>query len=319
MSLKEALAQIDKNFGTGSVMRLGDDPKPVDVIPSGSLALDQALGIGGYPRGRVVELFGPESSGKSTLCLHAVANAQKIGSVAYMDTEHSLDPKYAKALGVDVDNLIVSQPDTAEQALEIVDMLVKSGEISLVVIDSVAALVSRSELEGDMGDAHVGLIARLMSQAMRKLTGILHETNTCTLWVNQLRERIGTMGYGPSETTTGGRALKFYSSVRLDVRRIATEKTGEEATGNRTKVKVVKNKLAAPHRSCEFSIIYGEGISREAELLDIASTLNIVQKKGAWYAMGDQQLGQGKSKAVAYLKANPATADSIESAIRGAP
>lgn len=317
MSLKEALAQIDKNFGAGSIIRMGDEAKPVDVIPSGSLALDHALGIGGYPRGRVVEIFGPESSGKSSLCLHAVANAQRLGgSAAYIDSEHSLDPKYAKNLGVDVDNLLVSQPETGEQALEIVDLLVKSGEVSIVVIDSVAALVPRSELQGDVGDSHVGLHARLLSQAMRMLTGPIYDNNTLTLWVNQLRERIGTMGYGPNETTTGGRALKFYSSMRLDIRRIATLSEGTEAVANRTKIKVVKNKMAPPHRICEVDIEYGVGISREAELLELGSNLGIVDKSGSWFKYQNAQLGQGKAKSVAWLRANAQIAEEIAVKIR---
>ncbi|AAN01729.1 UvsX-like recombinase [Mycobacterium phage Quink] len=319
MSLKEALAEVDKRFGAGSAMKLGDKPQTVDVIPTGSIALDGALGIGGYPRGRVVEIYGPESSGKSTLCLHAVANAQKAGgNAAYIDAEHSLDPEYAKALGVDLDNLVVVQPDTGEQALEIVDLLVKSGELSIVVVDSVAALVPRAELEGDIGDSHVGLHARLMSQAMRKLTGTISSTNTLTLWVNQLREKIGNVGYGPNETTTGGKALRFYASVRMDVRRIATEKEGDEAVGNRTRVKVVKNKLAPPHRNAEFSVVYGEGISREVELLDLAVSQGLVKKSGAWFKYGDKNVAQGKPKAVQWLKANPDITDSIEQAIRGA-
>ncbi|ATN92533.1 RecA-like DNA recombinase [Mycobacterium phage Willez] len=319
MSLKEALAEVDKRFGAGSAMKLGDKPQTVDVIPTGSIALDGALGIGGYPRGRVVEIYGPESSGKSTLCLHAVANAQKAGgNAAYIDAEHSLDPEYAKALGVDLDNLVVVQPDTGEQALEIVDLLVKSGELSIVVVDSVAALVPRAELEGDIGDSHVGLHARLMSQAMRKLTGTIASTNTLTLWVNQLREKIGNVGYGPNETTTGGKALRFYASVRMDVRRIATEKEGDEAVGNRTRVKVVKNKLAPPHRQAEFSIVYGEGISREAELLDMAVSRGLIKKSGAWFKYGDKNIGQGKPKTVQWLKDNPDVAASIEQTIKGA-
>ncbi|AXH48292.1 RecA-like DNA recombinase [Mycobacterium phage Phaja] len=319
MSLKDALAEVDKRFGAGAAMTLGAKPQTVDTIPTGSIALDAALGIGGYPRGRVVEIYGPESSGKSTLCLHAVANAQKAGgNAAYIDAEHSLDPEYAAALGVDVDNLVVVQPDTGEQALEIVDLLVKSGEVSIIVVDSVAALVPRAELEGDIGDSHVGLHARLMSQAMRKLTGTIASTNTLTLWVNQLREKIGNVGYGPNETTTGGKALRFYASVRMDVRRIATEKEGDEAVGNRTRVKVVKNKLAPPHRQAEFSIVYGEGISREVELLDMAVSRGLIKKSGAWFKYGDKNIGQGKPKTVQWLKDNPDVADSIERTIKGA-
>ena len=317
--LDEALKQIDAAFGAGSVMTLGDKAvAPIEVIPTGSISLDRAIGIGGYPRGRVVEIFGPESSGKSSLCLHAAAEAQKLGRVAYIDTEHSLDPGYAEALGVNTDDLLVSQPDTTEIALEILEALVRSGEISLVVIDSVAAMLPRAELEADYGDSVVGLQARLMSQAMRKLTGILDTHKTTAIWVNQLREKIGTMGYGPTETTTGGRALKFYSSVRLDVRRIATEKAGDEATGNTTRIKVVKNKLAPPFRQAEVSIVYGEGISRESELIDLGVANGVMKKSGAWYSLDGQNVGQGKTKTVQWLKDNPNEADRIEELIRTA-
>ncbi|RAV17536.1 recombinase RecA [Mycobacterium colombiense] len=322
IDLDSALSQIEKDFGPNTVMRLGDSPRQqVDVIPTGSLALDRALGIGGLPRGRIVEIFGPESSGKSTLCLHAIANAQRAGgTVAYIDTEHAVDPIYAKNLGVDIDNMLISQPDTAEHALEVADVLVRTGKITTLVIDSVAALATRAEIEGDYGDSHVGLLARLMSQAMRKLTGTLSNTNTLAIFVNQLRDVIGGFGYGPKETTTGGRALRFYSSVRLDVRRIETEKSGDEATGNRVRVKVVKNKLAAPFKQAEFSIVYGQGISREAELIDIGTKLGIVKKSGAWFSVpdGDEsiRLGQGKEQSRLTLAGDPALADNIEQRIR---
>ncbi|HEY3603701.1 MAG TPA: recombinase RecA, partial [Sporichthyaceae bacterium] len=283
-ALDNALAQIDRQFGKGSVMRLGDDARaPVEVIPTGSVALDVALGIGGLPRGRIVEIYGPESSGKTTVALHAVASAQRAGGVAaFIDAEHALDPDYAKKLGVDTDNLLVSQPDTGEQALEIADMLIRSGAIDIIVIDSVAALVPRAEIEGEMGDSHVGLQARLMSQALRKITGALSNSNTTAIFINQLREKIGVM-FGSPETTTGGRALKFYSSIRLDVRRIETLKDGTDAVGNRTRVKVVKNKMAAPFKQAEFDIIYGQGISREGGLIDMGVEQGFVRKSGAWY------------------------------------
>ncbi len=313
-AVKAALEQISKNFGAGSAMRLGDAPsQQVDVIPSGSIALDKALGVGGYPKGRVVEIAGAESTGKTTLALHAVANAQRTGIAAYIDAEHSLEPAYAKALGVDVDALIVSQPDTGEQALEIVELLVKSGGVDLVVIDSVAAMVPRCELENDYGSSNVGAHARLLSQAMRKLTGPLHSTNTCAIFINQMRALI--QPFGPSETTTGGRALRYYSSVRLDVRRIETEKTGDEATGNRTRVKVVKNKLAPPHRQAEFSIEYGEGISYEREVLDLAISAGIVKKSASWLTYQDERI-QGMKKAIAWLKENPIIAFEIELAVK---
>lgn len=318
MSLDAALSQIDKMFGDGTIRRLGDDAvTPIEVIPTGSIALDKALGCGGYPRGRIVEIFGPESSGKSSLCLHAAANAQKAGgNVVYIDVEHSLDPTYAKAIGVDIDNLIITQPSTGEQALEIVDAVTKTGEVALVIIDSVAALVPRAELDGDMGDSHVGLHARLMSQAMRRLTGVLDQTKTCSIWVNQLREKIGTMGYGPNETTTGGRALRFYASQRLDVRRISTVKQGDEAVANQTRIKVVKNKLAPPHKQCEVEIEYGVGISRPAELINLGSQLGIVKKSGAWYSYQGSNIGQGKPKAAEWLLEHPDEAAIIETAIR---
>jgi len=316
-ALEAALAQIDKQFGKGSVMRLGDQSiQPIEVIPTGSVALDVALGVGGLPRGRVVEIYGPESSGKTTVALHAIANAQALGGVcAFIDAEHALDPAYAKALGVNTDSLLVSQPDNGEQALEIADTLVRSGAIALVVIDSVAALTPRAEIEGEMGDNHVGLQARLMSQALRKMTGALKQTNTTAIFINQLREKIGVM-FGSPETTTGGRALKFYSSIRLDVRRIETLKDGNEIVGNRTKVKVVKNKVAPPFKSAEFDILYGKGISREGSLLDMGVDAGVVRKAGAWFTFGETQLGQGKENARAFLIANPDVAKDIDARIR---
>ncbi|MEN8652282.1 recombinase RecA [Streptomyces sp. 21So2-11] len=316
-ALDAALAQIERQFGKGAVMRLGDRPnEAIEVIHTGSTALDVALGIGGLPRGRVVEVYGPESSGKTTLTLHAVANAQKAGgTVAFVDAEHALDPEYAKALGVDTDNLILSQPDTGEQALEIVDMLVRSGAIDLIVIDSVAALVPRAEIEGEMGDSHVGLQARLMSQALRKITGALHQSQTTAIFINQLREKIGVM-FGSPETTTGGRALKFYASVRLDIRRIETLKDGTDAVGNRTRVKVVKNKCAPPFKQAEFDILYGQGISREGGLIDMGVENGFVRKAGAWYTYEGDQLGQGKENARNFLKDNPDLADEIEKKIK---
>ncbi len=312
-ALEAALAQIEKQHGKGSVMRLGDRVGiPMDIIPTGSIALDIALGIGGLPRGRVVEIYGPESSGKTTVALHAVANAQKAGGIcAFIDAEHALDPDYAKALGVDTDALLVSQPDNGEQALEIADMLVRSGALALVVIDSVAALTPRAEIEGEMGDSHVGLQARLMSQALRKMTGALSNANTTAIFINQLREKIGVM-FGSPETTTGGRALKFYSSIRLDVRRIETLKDGTDMVGNRTRVKVAKNKVAPPFKQAEFDILYGEGISREGSLIDLGVEHGIIRKAGAWFTYGADQLGQGKENARSYLKANPDVADTIE-------
>jgi recombination protein RecA len=315
-ALDLALAQIDKQFGKGSVMRLGERPViQTAIIPTGSIALDVALGIGGLPRGRVVEIYGPESSGKTTVALHAVASAQKAGGIAaFIDAEHALDPEYAKALGVDTDALLVSQPDTGEQALEIADMLVRSGALDILVIDSVAALVPRAEIEGEMGDSHVGLQARLMSQALRKMTGILSNTGTTAIFINQLREKIGVM-FGSPETTTGGRALKFYASVRLDVRRIESLKDGTDVVGNRTRVKVVKNKVAAPFKQAEFDIMYGKGISREGSLIDVGVEQNIIRKSGAWYTYDGDQLGQGKEKAREFLKENPDVAAEIEKKI----
>jgi recombination protein RecA len=315
-ALDLALAQIDKQFGKGSVMRLGERPTiPMAVIPTGSIALDVALGIGGLPRGRVVEVYGPESSGKTTVALHAVANAQAAGGIAaFIDAEHALDPDYARALGVDTDALLVSQPDTGEQALEITDMLIRSGAIDVIVIDSVAALVPRAEIEGEMGDSHVGLQARLMSQALRKITGALNNTNTTAIFINQLREKIGVM-FGSPETTTGGRALKFYASVRLDVRRIEALKDGTDAVGNRTRVKVVKNKVASPFKQAEFDIIYGQGISREGSLIDVGVEQTIIRKSGAWYTYDGDQLGQGKENARKFLKENPDVAAEIEKKI----
>ncbi|RJQ78655.1 recombinase RecA [Pseudonocardiaceae bacterium YIM PH 21723] len=316
-ALELALAQIDKSFGKGSVMRLGENPRPpIEVIPTGSIALDVALGIGGLPRGRVVEIYGPESSGKTTLTLHAVANAQRLGGLAaFIDAEHALDPDYAKALGVDTDNLLVSQPDTGEQALEIADMLIRSGALDILVIDSVAALVPRAEIEGEMGDSHVGLQARLMSQALRKLTGALSNSGTTAIFINQLREKVGVM-FGSPETTTGGKALKFYASVRLDIRRIETLKDGTDAVGNRTRVKVVKNKVSPPFKQAEFDILYGIGISREGSLIDMGVEHGMVRKSGAWYTYEGDQLGQGKEKARQFLKENPDVANEIEKRIK---
>ena len=316
-ALDTALAQIDRQFGKGSVMRLGSDERaPVEVIPTGSIALDVALGIGGLPRGRIIEVYGPESSGKTTVALHAIANAQRNGGIAaFIDAEHALDPEYAKALGVDTDAPLVSQPDTGEQALEIADMLIRSGSIDIIVIDSVAALVPRAEIEGEMGDSHVGLQARLMSQALRKLTGALNNTGTTMIFINQLREKIGVF-FGSPETTAGGKALKFYASVRLDIRRIETLKDGVEAVGNRTRVKVVKNKMAAPFKQAEFDIIYGVGISREGSLIDFGVEKEIVKKSGAWYTYEGEQLGQGKENARKYLLENGAVADEIEQKIK---
>ena len=318
-ALATALAQIDKSFGKGSVMRLGDESRPpVSVIPTGSVALDVALGVGGLPRGRIVEVYGPESSGKTTVALHAVASAQRAGgNAAFIDAEHALDPVYAKALGVDIDNLLVSQPDTGEQALEITDMLVRSGGLDIIVIDSVAALVPKAEIEGEMGDSHVGLQARLMSQALRKITGALSSTGTTAIFINQLREEIGVF-FGNPETTTGGKALKFYASVRLDVRRIGGLKDGDQPVGNRTRVKVVKNKMAPPFQQAEFDILYGQGISREGSLLDLGVDNGVVRKSGAWFTYGEDQLGQGKENARNFLKDNPQLAAEIEEKILAA-
>ena len=315
-ALEHALAQIDKQYGKGSVMRLGDEQhQAVAAIPTGSIALDIALGVGGLPRGRVIEIYGPESSGKTTVALHAVANAQKAGGIAaFIDAEHALDPEYARALGVDTDALLVSQPDTGEQALEIADMLVRSGAIDIIVIDSVAALVPRAEIEGEMGVSHVGLQARLMSQALRKMTGGLSASGTTAIFINQLREKIGVM-FGSPETTTGGKALKFYSSVRLDVRRIETLKDGTEPVGNRTRVKVVKNKVAPPFKQAEFDLLYGQGISREGSIIDMGVEQGFIRKSGSWYTYEGDQLGQGKEKVRANLRENPALCDEIEEKI----
>ena len=316
-ALDTALQQVEKSFGKGSAMRLGDRPEQdVEVIPTGSLALDMALGIGGLPRGRVVEIYGPESSGKTTLALHVVANAQRNGGVAaFIDAEHALDPVSARNLGVDTDSLIVSQPDNGEQALEIADMLIRSGALDVIVIDSVAALVPKAEIEGDMGDSHVGLQARLMSQALRKMTGALAQANTTAIFINQLREKIGVF-FGSPETTTGGKALKFYASVRMDIRRIQTLKNGEDAVGNRTKVKVVKNKMAPPFKTAEFDVLYGEGISREGSVLDMALETGIVKKSGSWFTYEGDQLGQGRENVRKFLKDNPGVVDEIEHKVK---
>jgi hypothetical protein len=315
-ALDVALSQIDRQFGKGSVMRLGDHVQTkVQVIPTGATSLDVALGVGGLPRGRVIEVYGPESSGKTTVALHAVANAQKNGGIAaFIDAEHALDPEYARKLGVDTDALIVSQPDTGEQALEIADMLIRSGALDIIVVDSVAALVPKAEIEGEMGDSHVGLQARLMSQALRKITGALSASGTTAIFINQLREKIGVF-FGNPETTTGGKALKFYASVRLDVRRIETLKEGSEPVGNRTRVKVVKNKMAPPFKQAEFDIMYGQGISREGCIIDMGVDAGIVRKSGAWYTYDGDQLGQGKEKARHFLRDNPEIADEIEGKI----
>ena len=316
-ALQTALNQIDKNFGKGTVMRLGDKPEMnVEAIPTGSLALDAALGIGGVPKGRIIEIYGPESSGKTTLALHILAEAQKQGGeVAFVDAEHALDPVYAAALGVDIDNLLVSQPDTGEQALEITDALVRSGAVDAVVVDSVAALVPKQEIEGEMGDTFVGLQARLMSQALRKLAGTIAKTNCVVIFINQLRMKIGVM-YGNPETTTGGNALKFYSSVRLDVRRVETIKEGGNVVGNKTRVKVVKNKVAPPFKEAYFDIMYGQGISKWGELVDMAVQMDIVQKSGSWFSMGDERIGQGANAVKEYLMKNPEIAEAVEAQVR---
>ena len=317
-ALDTAISQIEKQYGKGSIMRMGEQVEVgVAAISTGAMALDIALGIGGLPRGRVVEIFGPESSGKSTLALHVVAEAQRNGGTcAYIDAEHAMDPVYARALGVDIDELLISQPDSGEQALEITDMLVRSGAIDVVVIDSVAALTPRAEIEGEMGDPHVGLQARLMSQALRKLAGILSKSNTIAIFINQLREKIG-ISYGSPEVTTGGRALKFYSSIRLDIRRVEAIKDGDEMIGNRTRVKVVKNKCAPPFRTAEFDIVYGKGISREGSILDVAVDLGIVKKSGAWYTYDGEQLGQGRETAKQFLVAAPEMTVELDRRIRG--
>jgi recombination protein RecA len=320
-SLDLAVGQIERQFGKGAIMRLGEErptEEGIDVIPTGCLSLDLALGIGGVPKGRIVEVFGPESSGKTTLVLHMMAQAQKQGgTAAFIDAEHALDAKYAQALGVDIDNLLVSQPDTGEQALEITDMLVRSNAVDVIAIDSVAALVPRAEIEGEMGDANVGLQARLMSQAMRKLTGSVSKSNTCIIFINQIRMKIGVM-FGNPETTTGGNALKFYSSVRLDIRRIGTIKEGTGAIGNRTRVKVVKNKLAPPFREAEFDIIFGEGISAEGDLLDLAVERGIVEKSGSWFSYERDRIGQGRENAKAFLKENPDVLSRLSTRVREA-
>ena len=316
-ALETAMQQIEKTYGKGSIMRYGDKVQPnVEAIPTGSLALDLALGIGGVPRGRIIEIYGPESSGKTTLALHVLAQAQKMGGeVAFVDAEHALDPTYARALGVKIEDMLISQPDTGEQALEITEALVRSGAIDVVVVDSVAALVPRAEIEGEMGDSFVGLHARLMSQALRKLTGIIAKTNTVVIFINQLREKVGVM-YGNPEVTTGGRALKFYASVRIDVRRIETLKSGGEMIGNRTRAKVVKNKVAPPFREAEFDILYGEGVSKRGEMLDLGVKLDLVQKSGSWFNMGEVRLGQGRDAAKQYLRDHPDEADALEANIR---
>ena len=316
-ALETALQQIEKNFGKGTVMRLGDKAEMnVDVIPTGSLTLDLALGVGGLPKGRIIEIYGPESSGKTTLALHVLAETQKMGGeVAFVDAEHALDPEYAAALGVDIDNLLVSQPDYGEQALEITDALVRSGAVSAVVVDSVAALTPRAEIEGEMGDTVVGLQARLMSQALRKLAGSINKTNCMVIFINQIRDKIGVI-YGSSETTTGGRALKFFASVRLDIRKTEMLKVGSEGVGNHTRVKVVKNKVAPPFREAEFDIMYGEGISHTGELIDLGVKYDLVNKSGSWFSIGDERIGQGRDNAKAYLRDNPEAAEALEAAIR---
>ena len=317
-ALENAMKQIEKDFGKGSIMRLGEATANmnIEVIPSGILPLDIALGVGGVPRGRIIEVYGPESSGKTTVTLHMIAEAQKMGGIAaFIDAEHALDPVYAHKLGVDIDNLLISQPDTGEQALEIADALVRSGAIDMVVVDSVAALVPKAEIEGEMGDAHVGLQARLMSQAMRKLTGIISKSRTTAIFINQIREKVGVM-FGSPETTTGGRALKFYSSVRLDVRKIDTIKQGPDVIGNRTRIKVVKNKVAPPFKLAEFDIMYGEGVSKEGSILDIATDMDILEKSGSWYSYGGSRLGQGKETVKDILKQNPPLCAEIEAKIR---
>ena len=317
-ALDAAVHQIEKDFGKGSIMRLGEAGAKMNVetIPTGALSLDIALGVGGIPRGRVIEIYGPESSGKTTVALHMIAQAQKAGGyAAFIDAEHALDPEYAKHLGVDVDDLLISQPDTGEQALEICDALVRSGAIDIVVIDSVAALVPKAEIEGEMGDSHVGLQARLMSQALRKLTGIISKSKTSTVFINQIREKVGIM-FGNPEVTTGGRALKFYSTIRLDVRRIETLKNGNEMIGNRTRVKVVKNKVAPPFKQAEFDIMYGEGISNEGCLVDLGAEYNIIDKSGSWYSYNDERIGQGRENAKVFLREHPDIAAEVESKIR---
>ena len=316
-ALETAVAQIERTFGKGSIMRMGDNSNiQVESIPTGSLGLDLALGIGGLPKGRIVEIYGPESSGKTTLALHVVAEAQKLGGeVAYIDAEHAMDPSYARALGVDIDSVLISQPDTGEQALEITDQLVRSGAVDVVVVDSVAALVPRAEIEGEMGDSYVGLQARLMSQALRKLTGSIGKTNCICIFINQLREKVGVM-YGNPEVTTGGRALKFYSSVRIEVRRVSSLKVGDEIIGNHTRAKIVKNKVAPPFRETEFDIMYGTGISKIGEIVDMAQQLGFIEKSGSWYSMGEVRLGQGRDAAKQYIEDHPDVAEQLEAQIR---
>ena len=316
-ALDAAISQIEKQYGKGSVMKLGEGANiQVETVPTGSISLDIALGQGGFPKGRIIEIYGPDSSGKTTLALHAVAEVQKAGGIAgFIDAEHALDPKYAKAIGVNIDELYISQPDNGEQALEITETMVRSGAMDIIVVDSVAALVPKAEIDGDMGDSHVGLHARLMSQAMRKLTGIVAKTNCVVIFINQLREKVGVM-FGNPETTTGGRALKFYASVRIDVRRIEALKQNGEVIGNRTRAKIVKNKVAPPFREAEFDIMFGEGISREGDILDVATNLDIVQKSGAWYAYLGEKIGQGRENAKVYLKQNPEVCEEIADAIR---
>lgn len=317
-ALEAALSQIEKSYGKGSVMKLGDSTKDttIQAVPTGSLSLDIALGIGGLPKGRVIEIYGPESSGKTTVALHCVAEVQKRGGIAaFIDAEHALDPTYASNIGVDIENLYISQPDNGEQALEITETFVRSGAVDIVIVDSVAALVPKAEIDGDMGDSHVGLQARLMSQALRKLTGVISRTNCVVIFINQLREKVGVM-FGNPETTTGGRALKFYSSVRMDVRRIESLKMSGEVIGNRTRVKVVKNKVAPPFREAEFDIMFGKGISKEGDILDIATSNNIVDKSGAWFAYGGQKIGQGRENTKVYLKDNPSILNEIENKVR---
>ncbi|MBJ6364120.1 recombinase RecA [Paenibacillus sp. GCM10012307] len=318
-ALEMALRQIEKQFGKGSIMKLGENAgMQVETVPSGSLALDIALGIGGYPRGRIIEVYGPESSGKTTVALHAIAEVQRIGGqAAFIDAEHALDPLYARKLGINIDELLLSQPDTGEQALEIAEALVRSGAVDIIVIDSVAALVPKAEIEGEMGDSHVGLQARLMSQALRKLSGAINKSKTIAIFINQLREKVGVM-FGNPETTPGGRALKFYSSVRLDVRRVETLKQGNDMVGNRTRIKVVKNKVAPPFKQAEIDIMYGEGISREGSLIDIGTDMDIVQKSGAWFSYNGERLGQGRENAKQYLKDHPEVAEVIEREVRNA-
>ena len=316
-AIESTMAKIEKEFGKGSVMMLGENAKMnLEVISTGSLGLDLAIGIGGLPKGRIIEIYGPESSGKTTVALHAVAEAQKAGGVAaFIDAEHALDPAYAKALGVDIDSLIISQPDTGEQALEITDTLVSSGVVDIIVVDSVAALVPKAEIEGEMGDSHMGLQARLMSQALRKLTSSINKSKTITIFINQLREKIGVM-FGNPETTTGGRALKFYSSIRIDVRRIDSIKQGDEIIGNRTRAKIVKNKVAPPFRQCEFDIMYGQGISKVGELVDLAANIDVIKKSGSWYSYNDNKLGQGRENVKAYFLENKGIMDEVEKKVR---